>query len=173
MRQKKKICEIGNDKKKYVDHSQKKTGMASSPSIRSKQLISTTYWAVFLGSLILVMSLLQTGENGYALLDDDNEHRGLLTLQGIVCVIGLLVGGWALLFWKFETVTQESINTFALTVAIGAAYTLFVIVQQHRTYRAYAKSDRAEHLRHVMYGNVILFSMLVMLMILLVFYGWN
>lgn len=155
---------------------QKKAGMPSpsslSPSIRS--MVSTTYWAVFLGSLILVMSLLQTGENTYALLDDNDEKRGILTLQAIVCVIGILLGGWALLFWKFEKVTRESVNTFALTVAIGAAYTLFVIVQQHRTYVNAAKdSDRAEHLRHVMYGNVILFSILVTLMVLLVFYGWN
>lgn len=167
-------------KKKYVDMIQKKAGMPSpsslSPSIRS--MVSTTYWAVFLGSLILVMSLLQTGENTYALLDDNDEKRGILTLQAIVCVIGILLGGWALLFWKFEKVTRESVNTFALTVAIGAAYTLFVIVQQHRTYVNSVKdsvndSDGDEHLRHVMYGNVILFSILVTLMILLVFYGWN
>lgn len=150
----------------------------SSLSPRLKSFIPTTYWAVFLGSLLLVMSLLQTGENGYALIEVDamDEHKPLLIHQAIVSAIGLILGAWALFFWKFEKVTSESVNTFALTVGLGAAYTLFVIIQQHRYYVKFISSedpDRAEHIRNVMYGNVILFSIMTMLMILLVFYGWN
>lgn len=150
-----------------------------SPIPIAPPLIATTYWAVLFGALLLVMSLLQTGENGYSLMEVDasDDRKPLLIHQAIVCAIGMILGAWALFFWKFEKVSRESVNTFALAVGLGAAFTLIIILQQHRYYMGYmydyscGKQALVDHVRNVMYGNILLFSMMIVLMVLLLFHG--
>jgi hypothetical protein len=54
-----------------------------------------------------------------------------------------------------------------------------VIIQQHRYYMRFmydyscGKQALVERVRNVMYGNILLFSMLVVLMALLIFYGYH